>query len=69
VQQQQRQQCPLALPPSSFTLPGSAGVNLFRFSGRLAGRKLALGRYQLVATPSAAGKTGRAASAPFRIIR
>ena len=52
-----------------FTLSGRAGLNAFRFSGRLGGRKLAPGNYRLTATPSAGGKTGRAASAAFRIIR
>jgi Ca2+-binding RTX toxin-like protein len=52
----------------SFTRTGTAGANSFRFTGRLAGHKLKPGKYQLVATPSAGGRTGRAASASFRII-
>jgi hypothetical protein len=46
---------------------GTAGANSFRFTGRVAGRRLAQGRYRLVATPSAAGKSGAAARARFRI--
>jgi hypothetical protein len=53
----------------SFTLAGNSGANSFRFTGRLAGHKLKPGSYRLVATPSAAGKPGRAASAAFQIIR
>lgn len=53
----------------SFTRTGRAGTNRFRFTGRLAGRKLKPGSYQLVATPSAAGKVGRASRAAFRVIR
>ena len=55
--------------PGSFILTGNAGVNRFHFAGRLAGRKLSVGKYELVATPSADGKVGRAASASFQIIR
>jgi limonene-1,2-epoxide hydrolase len=53
----------------SFTRSGAAGANHFRFSGRLAGHKLKLGRYKLVATPRTGGKPGPAASAAFRIIK
>lgn len=54
--------------PASFTLAGSAGANRFRFTGRLAGHKLKVGRYQLLATPISDGKTGRAATVSFRIV-
>jgi hypothetical protein len=54
--------------PGSFTRAGSAGANSFRFTGRLAGRKLKPGKYQLLATPGTGAKTGQAASASFRII-
>jgi hypothetical protein len=54
--------------PGSFTRAGSAGANSFRFTGRLKGRKLKPGMYQLVATPRTGAKTGRAVSASFRII-
>jgi hypothetical protein len=52
----------------AFTRPGIAGANSFRFSGRLAGRRLTPGRYRLLATPGAGGKTGRGAAASFRIV-
>ena len=53
----------------SFTLAGIAGANRFGFTGRLSARRLRPGDYQLVATPSAAGKTGHSSSASFRIIK
>jgi hypothetical protein len=52
----------------SFMRAGSAGANSFRFSGRLAGRKLMTGKYQLLATPSTGPNPGQAAGASFRII-
>jgi streptogramin lyase len=48
-----------------FTRSSPAGANRFRFTGRIAGRRLARGRYRLVATPS--GGTARRAS--FRVVR
>ena len=54
--------------PGRFTASGGAGANGFRFTGRLAGRKLTPGRYQLVATPAAVGATGQAARASFRVV-
>ena len=53
----------------SFTFNGAAGANSFRFTGRLAGKKLEPDTYTLVATPSANGKTGRPVTTAFRIIR
>jgi hypothetical protein len=53
----------------SFTLQGNAGVNRFRFTGRLAGRKLRPGSYRLVATPSVAGRAGTPTRTSFRIRR
>jgi hypothetical protein len=53
----------------SFTVAGNAGANSFRFTGRLAGRKLKPGKYQLVATPIGGGKTGTAASVSFAIVK
>jgi hypothetical protein len=52
----------------SFSRTGTTGTNRFRFTGRLRKRKLRPGRYRLVATPSAGGKIGKAASAAFRIV-
>jgi CSLREA domain-containing protein len=68
VNRQARKCTRLVALPGSFTRASRAGTNRVRFTGRLAGRKLKPGRYQLVATPRAHGKTGRAASASFRII-
>jgi CSLREA domain-containing protein len=53
----------------SFTRAGRAGQNRFHFSGRVAGRKLARGRYLLIATPRLAGIPGGSARASFRIVR
>jgi hypothetical protein len=53
----------------SFSLNGAAGKNSFHFTGRLGGRKLRPGRYRLVATPTAAGKTGLPIFTGFRIVR
>jgi hypothetical protein len=53
----------------SFTQLAKAGVNSFHFSGRLGGKRLKPGRYQLVATPSAAGRLGKPATVAFRIVR
>jgi FG-GAP repeat len=54
--------------PGSFELSGSAGYNHFRFTGRLDGRKLPPGRYDLVASPETGASSSRSAAAPFRII-
>jgi hypothetical protein len=50
-----------------FNVGGTAGVNRFRFTGRLSNRKLGRGRYRLVATPSTAARKGKAARARFRV--
>jgi hypothetical protein len=47
---------------------GLAGRNSFYFRGRIGGRKLARGRYRLVATPKdPLGNMGRTKRAAFRI--
>jgi hypothetical protein len=54
----------------SFSHSGSAGVNRFRFTGRIGGRRLAPGSYRLVVTPPAVGRTrGVVRRIPFRIKR
>ena len=54
--------------PGSFSHRDVVGRNSFRFTGRLNGRKLKIGRYLLVATQrSDAGVTGRPAIAGFRV--
>jgi hypothetical protein len=52
----------------SFTLTGTTGTNAFRFSGRIAHKRLKPGRYKLVATPTANGRAGEPARARFRIV-
>jgi hypothetical protein len=53
----------------SFVRDGVAGSNRFRFTGRMAGHKLAPGRYRLVATPVAGGRRLAVAYASFTIVR
>jgi hypothetical protein len=54
----------------TFTHAGAAGVNTFRFTGRLAGRTLPPGRYRLIAEPIAAdGSRGTPRGAAFKIRR
>jgi hypothetical protein len=48
--------------PGGFT---RTSAERFRFSGRIAGARLAAGRYRLVATPAG----GAAKRAAFRIVR
>jgi hypothetical protein len=48
----------------SYSRAGSAGLNRFRFSGRLRGRKLKPGRYRLVGNAA-----GDRAAARFTIVR
>ncbi len=55
--------------PGYFMRAGSAGVNRFRFTGRLAGRQLAVGSYRLTAMPMADGKVGPATTAAFRVVK
>jgi hypothetical protein len=54
----------------SFAHQDAAGANRFRFTGRIAGRKLAPGNYRLTGTPrNAAGESGAPLSVSFTIIR
>ncbi|MEA2423329.1 MAG: hypothetical protein QOF55_2428, partial [Thermoleophilaceae bacterium] len=59
----------LASVRGSFTRAGGVGASSFRFTGRLARRTLNPAKYRLIATPTLGGKTGKAASASFRIIK
>jgi hypothetical protein len=52
----------------TLTHAGGAGRNKFKFSGRVSGRRLRPGRYQLAATPRASGLTGKPATASFRVV-
>jgi hypothetical protein len=54
--------------PGSFTQSGRGGANHFRFTGRLGGKTLAPGAYQLTAIPrDAAGNHGRSVRVTFQI--
>ena len=54
----------------SFNHTGTAGLNRFRFSGRLGGRKLRPGNYRLVAVAAdAAANRSAQVRKVFRIIR
>jgi uncharacterized repeat protein (TIGR01451 family)/CSLREA domain-containing protein len=56
--------------PGSFKHAGKAGLNSFRFTGRIGGRKLKPGKYRLVGVAKdAAGNKSKAVSAAFRIVR
>ena len=55
--------CPLAKPvKGSFSQSGVAGQNTFKFSGRIGGRSLAPGRYELVASAAAPSNARRSRS-------
>ena len=54
----------------SFVRSGHAGSNSFKFTGRMGGRKLAPGRYQLVAVAKdAAGNRSAQKRSGFRIVK
>jgi hypothetical protein len=53
----------------SFTRAGTAGTNRFHFTGRLAGKRLPLGAYTLVATPHTGATAGLRARTRFRIVK
>lgn len=53
----------------SFSRRRTAGADRFRFTGRMAGKRLAVGRYRLTVTPRAGGISGKPARATFTIRR
>jgi hypothetical protein len=59
----------LVAVPGSFAVDAAAGPNTFLFTGRVGGRKLTPGSYQLRATPTTAGGAAATSSAGFRILR
>jgi DNA-binding beta-propeller fold protein YncE len=65
-----KQKCtrPLGVP-GTFSWTGFAGDNSFRFNGRIQGRRLKPGKYNLLATPTAAGRTGPTVAAFFKVKR
>jgi hypothetical protein len=52
----------------AFTQSGKAGRNRLHFTGRLRHRRLAAGRYRLVATASAGDRSGPAKRVAFRVL-
>jgi hypothetical protein len=46
-----------------------AGLNTFRFTGRLGGRRLRPGSYRLLATPTSGGASGGTVSVAFRVVK
>ena len=52
----------------TFTHIDRSGANAFRFSGRLHGRRLPRGRYQLQVTARLGGQTSRTLAAGFRVL-
>jgi hypothetical protein len=55
--------------PGTFQRNGRSGANSFRYDGRLKGKLLRRGSYQLIAVPrDGAGNRGRRASAGFRLV-
>ncbi len=53
----------------SFSHADKAGANSFRFSGRIDGRKLRRGKYQLVAVAALSGKHSAARTAKFKVVK
>lgn len=53
--------------PGTFSRAGAAGDNDFRFNGRVQGRGLKPGKYNLRATPTAESRTGMTADAFFQV--
>jgi virginiamycin B lyase len=53
----------------SFKHAGKAGSNSFRFSGRVGGKRLASGKYRLVAVATVGTRKSKAKRANFKIVR
>jgi hypothetical protein len=65
-----RRACTRVAPSGSFTHEGRAGLNQFRFSGRVNGRRLTPGRYRMtVIARDSAGNASTPRSTRFRIVR
>lgn len=63
-----KRRCTRFTSVGSFKRTDRAGQNSFRFTGRVRGRKLQPGRYQLRAVPRFGGRDGAPATTSFRII-
>src|SRR5437588_4438536 len=61
--------CTRLLRVGAFTHRDRKGSNSFHFTGRVRGRKLAVGRYRLQARPRFAGRNGSTATTSFRITK
>jgi Divergent InlB B-repeat domain len=57
----------LSTLPGAITRNGGAGSTSFTFNGRTGARRLGPGTYQLTATPTASGRTGRQQRVTFQI--
>ena len=57
------------LVPGRFMHTDTAGLDSFRFTGRIGGKTLKPGRYRLDATPQAGKLIGQVTRTPFKIIR
>jgi hypothetical protein len=53
----------------SFTHFGKSGTNSFKFSGRIAGKKLKTGSYRMTGLPTIASSKGKTVRANFKIVR
>ena len=57
----------LTLKPGTITRTGTQGPNSFTFDGKIGGRTLGTGSYQLTATAPANGRTGTPQTATFTL--
>jgi FG-GAP repeat len=64
-----RRHCTRVTARATVTRSGKTGANHFVLHGQIRRLKLGAGHYRLIATPTAAGRTGRQRTVPFRIVR
>jgi hypothetical protein len=64
-----KSRCQRSQTVGTLNVSGKAGTNTVAFRGKIGGRTLQPGRYRLLATARADGKTSRTASAQFTIAR
>jgi hypothetical protein len=58
----------LAPVSGTIMLAGKAGLDAFMFTGTIGGHRLGPGTYQLIASPTAKGRSGRPQTVMFRIV-
>jgi hypothetical protein len=63
-----KSRCDRSQTVGTLSVTGKAGANAVAFRGKLAGRTLAPGRYRLLVTALADGKTSAAAAAQFTVV-